>query len=357
MSDAPFSIGAERRKQNIRREQRKQELGKTSSAARETLLQRLRSQLGPSDISTKKPEEEEQPPPPGRSLSTRPAKKSARNAGAAQLPTPVEQPPAKYRRINRETETLHDEEMLDAAALPENGEEDGTTTTTPKKNKRPFLELLTDTMERNREARRASLGDSEGNGGNINEEPPTSPLAEAIDGPAVKRRKKAAEIEKLSSPDGVRTEPRIATFVPPVSPYGLLEEELYDNPWKLLIGCLLLNKTSANQVRGVIWDLFALIPTPEAAAALEDTSEIEKIIQPLGLFRKRAVAIKKMSVDYLEKQWRDPKELFNLGQYAADAYFIFCRGMWRDVYPEDKDLKRYRDWLESTAGLGSGLTR
>lgn len=30
---------------------------------------------------------------------------------------------------------------------------------------------------------------------------------------------------------------------------------------------------------------------------------------------------------------------------------------WRDVRPEDKDLRRYREWLESTGGLGTGLTR
>ena len=32
-----------------------------------------------------------------------------------------------------------------------------------------------------------------------------------------------------------------------------------------------------------------------------------------------------------------------------------CR--WRDVAPEDKDLRRYRDWLEQTGGLGTGLSR
>lgn len=30
---------------------------------------------------------------------------------------------------------------------------------------------------------------------------------------------------------------------------------------------------------------------------------------------------------------------------------------WRDVQPEDKDLRRYRDWLQSTDGLGTGLSR
>lgn len=34
-----------------------------------------------------------------------------------------------------------------------------------------------------------------------------------------------------------------------------------------------------------------------------------------------------------------------------------CRGKWRDVEPEDKDLKRYCSWLASTDGQGTGLAR
>ena len=55
------------------------------------------------------------------------------------------------------------------------------------------------------------------------------------------------------------------------------------------------------QVRKVIWDLFLLCPTP-AAAASADVAAIQALIQPLGLFRKRAVAIQKLSRDYLGKQ-------------------------------------------------------
>ncbi|EFN59677.1 hypothetical protein CHLNCDRAFT_14045, partial [Chlorella variabilis] len=131
---------------------------------------------------------------------------------------------------------------------------------------------------------------------------------------------------------------------PPVSPFGLLEEELFDDPWKLLVACMLLNKTSGAQVRKVIWQLFALCPTPAAAIAA-DVQQVQALIQPLGLFRKRAAAIQQLSQDYLYKQWRDPTELYGIGKYAADAYHMFCRGRWREVAPEDKDLRRYRDWL------------
>ena len=46
-----------------------------------------------------------------------------------------------------------------------------------------------------------------------------------------------------------------------------------------------------------------------------------------------------------------------MGQYAADAYNIFCRGDWRSVSPTDKDLLKYHRWLVETNGEGIGLLR
>ena len=50
-------------------------------------------------------------------------------------------------------------------------------------------------------------------------------------------------------------------------------------------------------------------------------------------------------------------QLHGIGQYATDAYFMFCRGDWRKVQPLDKDLLKYHAWLEGTDGHGSGLQR
>ena len=44
---------------------------------------------------------------------------------------------------------------------------------------------------------------------------------------------------------------QVATWEPPASPFGLIEEQLFTNPWKLLVACLLLNKTTAQAVRKV----------------------------------------------------------------------------------------------------------
>ena len=146
-------------------------------------------------------------------------------------------------------------------------------------------------------------------------------------------------------------------WIPPASSYGLLEEQLYEDPWKLLVACMLLNKTSINQVRSVIWKLFDLIPNAQAAVEADET-EIEAIIQPLGLFRKRSKAIKRFSQEYLEKDWESPDELHGIGTYAADAYAIFCiPDAWRKLEPEDKELKLYVKFLKDTDGLGSGFSR
>ena len=42
--------------------------------------------------------------------------------------------------------------------------------------------------------------------------------------------------------------PRESMWEPPQSPFGLIEEQLFGNPWKLLVACILLNKTNVIQV-------------------------------------------------------------------------------------------------------------
>lgn len=154
----------------------------------------------------------------------------------------------------------------------------------------------------------------------------------------------------------------VDTWEPPVSPYGLLEEEeiIFRDPWKLFLACILLNRTTAVQVRRVVYELLNSYPTPEALLqASED--DLERLIKPLGMYRKRAVCIRRFSRDYLSTPthiWRkDPTVLFGVGRYASDAFRIFCLGEWKSVTPEDKDLKRYVEFLSRTEGVGVGFRR
>ncbi|GAX78718.1 hypothetical protein CEUSTIGMA_g6156.t1 [Chlamydomonas eustigma] len=149
---------------------------------------------------------------------------------------------------------------------------------------------------------------------------------------------------------------RAPQWVPPASPYCLVEEVLYKDPWKLLLACMLLNKTSARQVRLVLGPLLRRYPSPQDMRCATP-SEVEDIIRPLGLHKKRALSIIRFSEEYLSKQWLEPTELHGMGKYAADAYWMFCRGQWRDLKPEDKDLANYHRYLVQTDGAGLGLER
>lgn len=244
-------------------------------------------------------------------------------------------PPSKKRTIDGDTHQVCKyykvtPQSLTDVEMREVGQEEQPPSTSQK---RPFLEALQNSIQERR-IRRLS-GDN---------------MASEILLQSASKRRKLSTVER---PD---EDPKRVLWQPPVSPFGLLEESLYEDPWRLLVACVLLNKTTATQVRKVIWDFFKCCPTPETACAA-DPAGIETLIHPLGLHRKRALSLQRMSHDYLHKNWCTPEELHACGKYAADAYFIFCRGRWKDVHPEDKDLRLYRNWLAMTDGLGTGLTR
>ena len=46
---------------------------------------------------------------------------------------------------------------------------------------------------------------------------------------------------------------RLTPWRPPHSPYGLLEELVWDRPWALLLACILLNQTTRAQVHALAW--------------------------------------------------------------------------------------------------------
>lgn len=65
--------------------------------------------------------------------------------------------------------------------------------------------------------------------------------------PAKRRRKVQTAIAELTPPVGSRLLSGV-NWVPPVSPYGLIQEQLYQDSWKVLVACMLLNKTGGRQV-------------------------------------------------------------------------------------------------------------
>ena len=67
------------------------------------------------------------------------------------------------------------------------------------------------------------------------------------------------------------------------------------------------------QARRVISDLFTLCPDAKAATKVV-TEEIEKIIQTLGLQRKRAVMIQRFSQEYMGESWTHVTQLHGVGK-------------------------------------------
>lgn len=168
-------------------------------------------------------------------------------------------------------------------------------------------------------------------------------------------RNSEASLDGEASGTGQRSGRSGTVWIPPVSNYGLIQEQLYTDPWKVLVACMLLNQTSGRQMHKVIWTLFDLCPTPEKAVSTE-TARIAEVIHSLGLQNKRAKMIQRFSAEYAQGSWTNVMELHGIGKYAADAHAIFCEGRWREVTPQDHMLVKYWKWLWETDGLGCGFT-
>ena len=133
------------------------------------------------------------------------------------------------------------------------------------------------------------------------------------------------------------------SWIPPKSPFDLLQERYWPDDWKILIVCLLLNQTSRKQVEPMIESFFERWPDPMSASNA-DEDEMRDLIRPLGMFNRRVKSIKKMSQQFMSG-FDNAIELYGCGKYADDAYRIFMKGEWRDVEPNDHALNDYHGYL------------
>jgi len=120
------------------------------------------------------------------------------------------------------------------------------------------------------------------------------------------------------------------SWMPPKSPFDLLQERYWPDDWKILIVCLLLNQTSRKQVEPMIESFFEKWPDPEAASSA-DEDEMRDLVRPLGMFNRRVKSIKKMSQQFMSG-FDNAIELYGCGKYADDAYRIFMKGEWGGVF-------------------------
>ncbi|GFU16076.1 methyl-CpG-binding domain protein 4 [Trichonephila clavipes] len=139
----------------------------------------------------------------------------------------------------------------------------------------------------------------------------------------------------------------VPRWIPPRSPFNLIQEDLYHDPWKLLIATICLQKTTGRSVKKILADFFVKFPTPQATLAAEP-SDISKILTPLGLQDKKAKIILRFCDEYINKNWKYPIQLHGIGKYGNDSYRIFCVNEWKHVSPKDHMLEKYHEWLKTT---------
>jgi len=134
-------------------------------------------------------------------------------------------------------------------------------------------------------------------------------------------------------------------WIPPKSPFDLVQEKLYTQPWKLLVATIFLNKTNNKVSLPILWQFFDSWPTPEAAS-VADQDQVARLLKPMGLYNLRAKTIVRFSKEFLTTNWSYPIQLHGIGKYGNDSYRIFCVEEWRHVKPRDKKLNLYHDWLK-----------
>ena len=104
--------------------------------------------------------------------------------------------------------------------------------------------------------------------------------------------------------------------------------------------CILLNLTKRTQVDGVRHELFKRYPTAHMMS-LASKKELSTLLQPLGLYNRRAETLIKFSKDWIKRSDSDRvDELYGIGQYALDSWNIFQNGNMM-IETKDKVLTKY----------------
>lgn len=132
-------------------------------------------------------------------------------------------------------------------------------------------------------------------------------------------------------------------MIPPRSGYGLIQEDLWPDSWKILVSCVMLNCTTRKQVEKVLPKFFSLWPSAEALLK-SNPEDITETIAALGFKNRRTKSLLNMSRFYLEREWKDPRELPGVGEYGARAWEIFCADKLGDEPPKDGALVLYWEW-------------
>jgi len=123
-----------------------------------------------------------------------------------------------------------------------------------------------------------------------------------------------------------------------VEKINIIQKEYSDDPWKVLICCILLNQTSNKQVRPLISDFFKKWPDSSSVNS-EDELVISDFIKTTGFQNVKARRIKKFSNEW-SSGIRDPFKFSGIGDYGREAWRIFVTKDLEFI-PKDNKLRMY----------------
>ena len=234
----------------------------------------------------------------------------------------------------------------------------------------------------------------------------TAPTVSPYFAKSVQKRIKKTESPYFPSPSTINVKASDKLSCIPFPPlqataFGLVQEALAHDPFRLLLAVIFLNKTRGHVALPVFYELTERYPTPADLAAA-NSDDVVEIIQCLGLQNQRAATCINLAKAWLERppargrryrvlhyprkgNGRDIKtgeiideddervgweigQLPGVGAYAIDSWRIFCRdelrGLpsrlpkeltpeakeadiekeWARVLPLDKELRAYLRW-------------
>ncbi|KAG7362801.1 hypothetical protein IV203_026161 [Nitzschia inconspicua] len=155
------------------------------------------------------------------------------------------------------------------------------------------------------------------------------------------------------------------------SPFGLMEELFVEDPWRLLICTIFLNRTQRKMIDRTLHLFLQRWPTSGEVLCYSEKEdsldEMIRMISPLGLTHKRARGMVRFCREFVALTKAKSEEmpglgpsvpytltrdeitsLFFCGDYAADAYQIFIqRDVLSPVISNDHALVAFVDWKRS----------
>lgn len=134
-----------------------------------------------------------------------------------------------------------------------------------------------------------------------------------------------------------------------ISPLALVQEheDVRCDPWRVLVACVLCNRTPASRALPVALELFGRWGSAVLMAGADERA-VASILRPLGMQRARAGRLVRMSLQYVNnlhtRAGNSVADLEGVGRYGADAWALFVEGRVHDVHPTDRELRRWLDW-------------